>query len=42
MPLPLAIKQTMLEMNDAAIRLVVLRRFLEQHGLLQPLGDGRL
>jgi Lon protease-like protein len=42
MPLPLAIKQTMLEMNDAAIRLVVLRRFLEQHGLLQPLEDGRL
>ncbi len=42
LPLPLSIKQTMLEMNDAEVRLVVLRRFLEQHGLLQPPGDGRL
>ena len=42
LPLPLSIKQNMLEINDAEVRLVVLQRFLEQHGLLQPLQDGRL
>ncbi len=34
LPLPLSIKQDMLEINDAAIRLEVLRRFTAQHGLL--------
>jgi hypothetical protein len=42
LPLPLSVKQSMLEMNDAEVRLVVLQRFLEQHGLLQPLRDGPL
>jgi Lon protease-like protein len=34
LPLPLSIKQSMLEINDAAVRLSVLRKFLAQHGLL--------
>ena len=34
LPLPLSIKQNMLEINDAKIRLAVLRSFLTQHGLL--------
>jgi Lon protease-like protein len=34
LPLPLSIKQKMLEINDAEVRLVVLQRFLERHGLL--------
>ena len=42
LPLPLSIKQSMLEMNDAEVRLAVLRRFLEQQGLLQALRDGKL
>jgi membrane protein insertase Oxa1/YidC/SpoIIIJ len=32
--LPLSIKQSMLEINDAAMRLQVLARFLRQQGLL--------
>ena len=34
LPLPLAIKQSMLEINDAEVRLTVLARFLKQQGLL--------
>jgi hypothetical protein len=34
LPLPLNIKQTMLEINDAAVRLKVLRGFLEKQGLV--------
>ena len=34
LPLPLAIKQSMLEINDAVVRLDALRRFLVQQGLL--------
>lgn len=34
LPLPLSIKQSMLEINDAGVRLSVLRRFLEQQGVL--------
>ena len=34
LPLPLPIKQSMLEINDAAVRLQVLRTFLQQQGLL--------
>jgi Lon protease-like protein len=34
LPLPLHIKQTMLEVNDAGVRLQVLRRFLQQQGVL--------
>ena len=34
LPLPLAIKQTMLEINDPGIRLKVLQQFLVQQGLL--------
>jgi Lon protease-like protein len=34
LPLPLSIKQNMLEINDADIRLATLRRYLEQQGLL--------
>jgi len=34
MPLPLSVKQSMLEINDAEVRLSVLRRFLQQQGLL--------
>jgi uncharacterized protein len=34
LPLPLPIKQSMLEINDSEIRLQLLRKFLQQHGLL--------
>ena len=34
LPLPLHIKQTMLEINDSTIRLKVLEQFLKQHELL--------
>ena len=34
LPLPLPIKQSMLEINDSEVRLNVLTRFLEQQGLL--------
>ena len=34
LPLPLPIKQSMLEINDAAVRLGVLQRFLQEQGLL--------
>ena len=34
LPLPLPIKQSMLEINDAGVRLEVLQRFLQQQGLL--------
>ncbi len=34
LPLPLPIKQTMLEINDSAVRLKVLAQFLKQHGLV--------
>jgi uncharacterized protein len=34
LPLPLGIKQSMLEINDAAVRLRVLRGFLEKQGLV--------
>jgi Lon protease-like protein len=34
MPLPLTVKQTMLEVNDSEVRLAVLSKFLQQHGLL--------
>jgi uncharacterized protein len=34
LPLPLSIKQSMLEINDAEIRLQVLQKFLAQQGLL--------
>lgn len=34
LPLPLPIKQSMLEINDAAVRLGVLQRFLKSQGLL--------
>lgn len=34
LPLPLAIKQTMLEVNDRGVRLKVLAQFLKQQGLL--------
>ena len=34
LPLPLEIKQNMLEINDGEIRLAVLARFLDQHGLI--------
>ena len=37
LPLPLAIKQSMLEINDANIRLASLAQFLERQGLLQAL-----
>jgi len=33
LPLPLHIKQTMLEVNDSEIRLSVLQKFLRQQGL---------
>jgi Lon protease-like protein len=36
LPLPLSVKQSMLEINDPEVRLVVLQRFLGQHDLLQP------
>ena len=34
LPLPLSIKQSMLEINDATVRLQVLQKFLSQQGLL--------
>ena len=34
LPLPLSIKQKMLEINDAEVRLATLRKFLQQQGLL--------
>jgi hypothetical protein len=34
LPLPASIKQTMLEINDAEVRLSVLQTFLKQHDLL--------
>jgi len=34
LPLPLHIKQSMLEINDAAVRLKVLQQFLVQQGLI--------
>jgi len=34
LPLPLSIKQTMLEVNDAGVRLDVLAQFLAKQGLL--------
>ena len=34
LPLPLHIKQSMLEVNDAAVRLAVLRDFLAQQALI--------
>ena len=34
LPLPLSIKQSMLEINDADVRLKVLQKFLSQQGLL--------
>jgi len=34
LPLPLPIKQSMLEINDAGVRLEVLQRFLQQQGLI--------
>ena len=34
LPLPLSVKQSMLEINDAEIRLQVLQKFLAQQGLL--------
>ena len=37
LPLPLSIKQSMLEINDANIRLSSLAQFLERQGLLQAL-----
>ena len=37
LPLPLPVKQTMLEINDAGVRLSVLQRFLLEQGVL----DGR-
>jgi Lon protease-like protein len=35
LPLPLNIKQSMLEVNDANVRLAALKQFLERQGLLQ-------
>ena len=34
LPLPLTVKQSMLEINDADVRLQVLQKFLQQQGLL--------
>ncbi len=34
LPLPLSIKQSMLEINDADVRLNVLQKFLAQQGLI--------
>lgn len=34
LPLPLTVKQSMLEINDAHVRLQVLQKFLQQQGLL--------
>ena len=35
LPLPLTIKQSMLEINDADVRLATLAQFLDRQGLLQ-------
>jgi Lon protease-like protein len=35
LPLPLSIKQSMLEVNDANVRLAALKQFLERQGLLE-------
>jgi hypothetical protein len=35
LPLPLAIKQSMLEVNDANVRLAALKQYLARQGLLQ-------
>ncbi|HLW12305.1 MAG TPA: peptidase S16, partial [Casimicrobiaceae bacterium] len=35
LPLPLSIKQSMLEVNDANVRLAALKQYLERQGLLQ-------
>jgi uncharacterized protein len=37
LPLPLTIKQSMLEINDAGVRLQVLHKFLDQQGVIQGL-----
>ena len=34
LPLPLSIKQGMLEINDSAMRLALLQKFLKQQGLV--------
>jgi Lon protease-like protein len=34
MPLPLTIKQSMLEINDSEVRLASIAKFLQQHGIL--------
>ncbi len=36
LPLPLSIKQSMLEINDADVRLQVIQKFLAQQGVLPP------
>jgi Lon protease-like protein len=36
LPLPLSIKQSMLEINDSAVRLEALRKFLARQGLIEP------
>ncbi len=36
LPLPLTIKQSMLEINDADVRLQVIQKFLAQQGVLPP------
>jgi uncharacterized protein len=35
LPLPLTVKQSMLEVNDALVRLATLRRFLAEQGLIE-------
>jgi len=40
LPLPLPIKQSMLEVNDAGVRLAVLTKFLVDQGLLERDGPG--
>ena len=42
LPLPLSVKQSMLEINDPQIRLAVMQRYVAEHGLLQPPRDGQL
>jgi len=39
LPLPLPLKQAMLEVNDANVRLTALRQFLERQGLLDAAGQ---
>jgi hypothetical protein len=34
LPLPLSVKQSMLEINEPAVRLAVLHQFLQQQGVL--------